>query len=801
MSGLADVSEGMRVAYFLTHPIQYQSPLIRRLSALDGVSLHVFYSTDNTSRSYYDPGYERQVEWGVPLLEGYKHTVLNRETVTGTRSRQVAVFKEQIENAVPEGGADAFWLHGWSSPFVVAAWKVARERGVPIMLRGETSLQSLRWGELGGGLHRAFYRRAFREVSVFLAMGTLNRGLYEEYDVPPERIIDMPHAVDNIFFQQRVAEARPAREKLRASLNLPSDALVLLFCGRLAEEKDVITLIRAAAGVRGEVKHRLAVLLVGDGPLREELTRSADEIAPGMVFFTGFRNQPGLPALYDLADIFVLPSLFETWGLVVNEAMNASKPIIVSDRVGCHADLVHVGKNGDVFRAGNVEHLKEKLRPWLENKVMRERGGRSSLEIINGWGLDADAAAFSRAVKLVQADVTVQPMKKPKVAFVFTHEIQYFTNVLEELHRRGRADLLGIYALQTKTMLDTGFNRVIEWDNRIHSSIPSIVLSPPPPNHKQPSARTWCWNVFGELSRYDPDVVHLNGYSVAIQWLAWLWAVVHRKAIFVRGDGDTLGGRGRSGGTTIGLLLARLFTGMATHVFYQGEENRLFWLQRGAKADAMSWIPCVPDNEIYCKREFSSETERQVFRRQAGSQSADTVFIVSGKLEPRKRPQDAVEVLARLRDLPCRVWFLGSGVLEGQIKQRAEELEVADRIHCWGFRNQSELPRILQAADVLLHPSQQDPWPYSVLEGAMSGLALLLSDQTGSHPDLIGSAGAGLTFQCGDLDDMVRVMRLAASSRERLATWRAAAVRIGLEHSEKHFCEIFEKAVQISPAP
>jgi glycosyltransferase involved in cell wall biosynthesis len=791
----------MRIAYFLTHPIQYQTPLIRRLAALEGISLHVYYSTDNTSRSYYDVGYERQVEWGVPLLEGYDHTVLNQEAVAGTRIRQVAVFKEQIERALPEGSVDAFWLHGWSSPFVVAAWKVARERGVPIMLRGETSLQSLRWGELGCLLHRAFYRHAFREVSVFLAMGTLNRGLYEEYGIPAERIIDMPHAVDNAFFQHRVAEARPARERLRASLSLPSDALVLLFCGRLAEEKDVITLIRAATGLRGTVKRRLVVLLVGDGPLREELTQSADEIAPGMVFFTGFRNQTELPSLYDLADIFVLPSLFETWGLVVNEAMNAGKPIIVSERVGCHADLVRAGENGAIFRAGDAEHLRATLLPWIEDDGLRERGGHASLEIINGWGLDADAKAFSRAVSTIQGQSADKAAKKPKAAFVFTHEIQYFTNVLEELHRRGRVDLLGIYALHTKTMLDTGFNRVIEWDNRSSTSFPSTVLSPSAPRNVQPSARTWCWNVFGELTRYNPDVVHLNGYSAAIQWLAWLWAVFHRKPVFVRGDGDTLGGTGRSGGTSIGLLLARLFTSRAAHVFYQGEENRAFWLQRGAKPDGMSWVPCVPDNEIYQKREFSSEDDRRAFREQVGAEVRDTVFVVSGKLDPRKRPQDAVEVLVRLREIPCRIWFLGSGVLETPLKQRAEEIGVADRIHWWGFRNQSELPRILQAADVLLHPSQQDPWPYSVLEGAMSGLALLLSDQTGSHPDLIGSAGAGLTFRCGDLEDMARVMRMAASSREHLAAWRAAAVRIGLEHSEGHFCEIFEKAVQTSPAP
>jgi glycosyltransferase involved in cell wall biosynthesis len=473
--------------------------------------------------------------------------------------------------------------------------------------------------------------------------------------------------------------------------------------------------------------------------------------------------------------------------------------VIVSDQVGCHPDLVRDGENGAVFRCGDVDDLKETLCSWIDDEKKRLRAGRASLEIINGWGLEADASAFSLAVKAIAKGRVCAAPKKPKVAFVFTHEIQYFTNVLDELHRRGRIDLLSIYALHTKSMLDTGFNRVIEWDNRSGTHFPSVVLSPFEPHNKNPSARTWCWNIFAELTRYDPDVIHLNGYSAAIQWLAWSWAVLHRRPIFLRGDGDTFGGTGRSGGTTIGMLLSRLFTSMAAHVFYQGLENKAFWLQRGAKQDAMSWIPCVPDNEIYQKRQFASPAERQAFRSQTGAEVQDTVFVVSGKLDPRKRPQDAVEVLNRLRGLPCRVWFLGSGVLESSLKQLADSLGVAERTYWWGFRNQSELPQILQAADVLLHPSQQDPWPYSVLEGAMCGLALLLSDQTGSHPDLIGSGGAGLTFRCGDLDDMARTMRLASTNIERLSAWRAAAIRVGLDHTETRFCEIFEQALQGTP--
>lgn len=779
----------MKVAYFLTHPIQYQSPLIRRLIA-SGIDLHVYYASDSTSRSYYDPGYSREVKWDVPLLDGYEYTVLNAEPASGSRRAQIRSYSDQIDRALSERPADVWWLHGWHHPLVVAAWKLARQHGAAIMMRGETSMQSVRGGMMGRLLHRWYYTRAFRELSLCLATGTLNQRLYLRYGVKPQKVFLMPHAVDNEFFQQRVAEAKPQREALRERLGLESDSVVLLYCGRLSEEKDVTTLIAAMAllKVRGT---KQTLLIVGDGPQMASLKAQAEAGATGQVHFLGFRNQTELPALYDLCDVLVLPSVFETWGLVVNEAMNAAKPVIVSDRVGAGADLVKEGVNGAVFRAGNSYDLAEKLVPWITDATRRSAGGTASLAIINKWSLREDTEVFHQALNSLSSQAKAR--ERLRVAFVFTHEIQYFTNVLDELHSRGEVEVMALYANQTKTMLDTGFNRVIAWDNRPAPAFPSVVLAQDSTDSAGDIHGTLRWRVFKELSAFNPDVVHLNGYSAGIQWLAWAWAWLHGRPTLARGDGDTMGGANRTGGTLVGRALSRLFTSRVSHVFYQGEENRKFWLQRGAKPEVMSWIPCVPDNAVYRKPMFVSKEERQAFRAQAGVSEGDVVFLVSGKLDARKRPQDAVAVLAKADDARCKVWFLGSGPMEAELKASAENAGVADRINWWGFRNQTEIPRILQAADALLHPSQQDPWPYSVLEGAMCGLALVLSDQTGSYPDLVTKGGAGLIFECGNLESMAAAMKQMAED-DRRQSFREAALRVSEEYTEARGCEVIEAA-------
>ncbi|MDH4452064.1 MAG: glycosyltransferase family 4 protein [Verrucomicrobiota bacterium] len=401
----------MRIAYFLTHPIQYQSPLIRHLRA-GGVDVHVVYGNDATARAYFDKGFGQQLAWDVPLLEGYPSTVLNAEEPNGTSKEQQAHFERHISALLDEERFDAVWVHGWAHPFTQAAWRQARSRKIPLMLRGETFLGCVRGGKLRRLAHRLVFSRKFREVSAFLSVGKLNRQLYQAYGVPDSKIFQVPYVVDNAFFQKRCREAAPNREKLRAALGLELGRPVILFCAKLIDVKDPGTLIRAVGKLvnpERQGNHVLTnaatapvLLMVGDGELRPSLEKLAQETAPGRVRFLGFQNQTELPALYDLCDVFVLPSRFEPWGLVVNEVMNAGKPVIVSDQVGSGPDLVREGENGSVFPAGDVAGLTQILDRWCGDETAREQAGHQSLEIISKWGFDEVLVGLLKASQNVK---------------------------------------------------------------------------------------------------------------------------------------------------------------------------------------------------------------------------------------------------------------------------------------------------------------------------------------------------------------------------------------------------------------
>ncbi len=372
----------MKLLYALPHPVQYQSPLVRYLVAA-GLDLEVVYARDE--QVFFDPEFNREVAWDLPLREGYASTVLEGGGDRASLSQALVAQARRI-------GAQAIWAHGWSQPMDLAAWEVAARLRLPLLIRGDSTLPGRRGSALRRWLHRQIYTRRFRRVAACLAVGSWNADFYRAYGVPDERIFQVPYAVDNAFFQRRAAEARPHRAELRRKLGLSDDLPVVLFCGKLIAKKDAATLIRALA------QESAQLLVVGDGDLRPQLEALAAELLPGRACFAGFRNQSELPALYDLADLFVIPSTYEPFGLVVNEVMNAGKPILASDRVGCWPDLVRPGVNGDVFPAGDAAALAAALRPFLGDPALRERAGQASLQIVNRWSFAEDLLGLQSAL-------------------------------------------------------------------------------------------------------------------------------------------------------------------------------------------------------------------------------------------------------------------------------------------------------------------------------------------------------------------------------------------------------------------
>ncbi len=190
---------------------------------------------------------------------------------------------------------------------------------------------------------------------------------------------------------------------MRRELGLAAGRPVILFLGKIEPRKRPADLLAAYIKLlqSGAVAGPPYLLLVGDGEQRRPLEEVVKEKQLEGVKFLGFKNQSELPAFYDLCDVLVLPSILESWGLVVNEVMNAGRAVIVSDQVGCGPDLVRDGENGCIFKAGDTDALCQALRQVLENRDECQRLGQKSLEIIRQWSFAEDLRGLKKALASV----------------------------------------------------------------------------------------------------------------------------------------------------------------------------------------------------------------------------------------------------------------------------------------------------------------------------------------------------------------------------------------------------------------
>ncbi len=389
----------IRLAYLVTHPIQYQAPLLRRIAAEPGIDLTVFFCSDFSLQSYLDPSFGKMIAWDVPLVGGYRHEILpawgRRDRVSFWRP-----FNYGLAGRLHRGNFDVLWVHGYNRWFHWRAMARAKSRGLKVLVRDEATQISASRGHLKRLVKRGFFQVLGRVVDGFLAIGTLNAEYYRVYGIAPERIFSMPYAVDNGFFQAQARAAAGDREQLRRELGLEPGRPIILYASKLSEVKRGVDLLEAYIRMSpdGVREPRPYLLFIGEGDRRERLEARARALPWGSIKFLGFKNQTELPRYYDLGDVLVLPSVFEPWGLVINEVMNAGRAVVVSDQVGCGPDLVKPGENGYVFKTGDIGALRGALEKVLGDPQQCRSLGQKSLEIINRWGLEEDVAGLKTAL-------------------------------------------------------------------------------------------------------------------------------------------------------------------------------------------------------------------------------------------------------------------------------------------------------------------------------------------------------------------------------------------------------------------
>ena len=379
----------IRVVFIISHPIQYYVPILTGLVERGNIDLKVFYTWGEQSINKFDPGFNRVVEWDVPLLEGYSYEFLNNTAQDSGTHHFNGIVNPDIIQRIEEYNPDKIVVFGWSFKSHLEVLKYFKGK-VPIFFRGDSHLltkQSL----VKRLIRKLYLNRIYRNVDFPIAVGTNNKEYYKWVGIKEKNIFFAPHAINESRFVVYTDELKHKVADFKSELKIPEQHIVFLYTGKFEYRKNLQTLIQAKLNLKDQ---QCTLLMVGNGP-DEEMLKNMASTDPN-IRFVGFMNQSQMPMIYRSADVFVLPSVSETWGLGINEAMNCGLAIIASDKVGSAVDLIT--NNGYIFEAGNSDMLSVKMKELIQhNNILMEMKEKSIINI-KDWSINKLVVNFENAL-------------------------------------------------------------------------------------------------------------------------------------------------------------------------------------------------------------------------------------------------------------------------------------------------------------------------------------------------------------------------------------------------------------------
>jgi poly(glycerol-phosphate) alpha-glucosyltransferase len=248
-------------------------------------------------------------------------------------------------------------------------------RHTPWIFMGEKlGIRTARWHEvLRGPLHRA---------AAIAAVGSWAEADYRAR-FPKPKCFNLPYYCDLTGF-------------LSHQRHTPGSDIVFLFCGQMIARKGVDVLLNAFARIPSG-----NLLLAGREAELASILATLPDSVRARVEYAGFQPPGALPALFARADVFVLPSRYDGWGVVVNQAIAAGLPVICSDQVGAGYDLVESGVNGVRFRASDVGSLHAAMIHFLNDPGRIEKYGDISRQKARNWTPEIGATKWVEAIHAV----------------------------------------------------------------------------------------------------------------------------------------------------------------------------------------------------------------------------------------------------------------------------------------------------------------------------------------------------------------------------------------------------------------
>lgn len=367
----------INVTFYSVVPSPYQRDLFYALSSRSDIRLQVHYLEPASPDS----------PWPEKPLQPYEHILPGTYLSWGLSRFHVNWHLPSLRQT------DVVVLNGYQNSTAQLLLHLQAKR-IPHVFWGEKMVGAS--PGLKGQLQKGF-AQALQQCWAITAIGSQAEQDYRQR-YPDKLIFNIPYYCDLSQFMVD----RPQR---------PREPITILFCGQMIARKGVDLLLHAFERIlQAGLKARL--LLVGREAELPQMMQAVSAETRQQIEYAGFQAPDDLPHFFRQADLFVLPSRYDGWGVVVNQAVGAGLPIVCSDAVGASYDLVEAGVNGEVFTAGDAEALYQVLMPYLQEPNRLKAASQASLAKANEWSPSVGADRWLKVLTKLTDQAQIQRKKK-----------------------------------------------------------------------------------------------------------------------------------------------------------------------------------------------------------------------------------------------------------------------------------------------------------------------------------------------------------------------------------------------------
>ncbi|WP_228893057.1 glycosyltransferase family 4 protein [Pseudoduganella aquatica] len=744
----------LRIAIVTNILAPYRTPVFSALAAQPGVTVRVIACAEQEDNRLWD--------YPPPRCE----LAILRPRVFKYRERYIHCNPDVFQ-ALAGWRPDVVVTDGFN-PTHLFAFVYARRRGIPHVTMTDGTADSER---TLSALHRLVRRFVFARSHGHVAASAGGLALFDAYRLPAQRRFLSCLCVDN------AAYGGPAPAALR-----PYD---LMFCGRMEAVKDPLFALAVALELARRLRRPVRMLFVGSGTLDAQV-RAAAALYPGLVeaHFAGFLSQAELPGMYRAARVFLFPSRWDPWGVVVNEACAAGMPVLASPHAGAAHELVRDGENGYVCGL-DVQRWADRAQALLQDEAHWVRCSERSRALVADYTFERAGAGLASACRnAVAGNAAAQTDGRyrswPSVVIVERQLLNYRIGLYQQLRA-----LLAERGIALTLLVGQG--TPAEQMKRNEASLPWAV---PIPTHYALRYRV-CWQPYGRQARAADMVVVMHENKILYN--LWLMLVARPSRLAFWGHGANLQSE-RPGGWKE--RFKRWTVGRADWWFAYTDMSARLIEAAGFPRERTTVVENAADTtEMMALCADIGELELARWRARLGL-GGGPVGLYLGSLYHEKRLDFLLAAARRVRAaLPgFELLIVGAGPDQAALQAAA----ASDRwIHFLGPLSGRDKCVALRLADVMLNPGLVG---LGILDSFASGKPMLTTD-CGLHSPEIAylESGRNGIMTPNDLDSYaaaaVAVLRNPAQLAALSEAARASGGRYTVENMARRLCQGIEAAL------